>query len=79
MGNNQKPLIQARVYAFTPSGAEMENEVVIGTLPLFSGKVVILFDSGATHSFISVKYARRFHINLEPMEISVVVSTSVGK
>jgi hypothetical protein len=79
MGNNHKPLTQAKVYALKPSEVEMENGVVIGTLPLFSGKAVILFDSGATHSFISTKYARRFHINLEPMEVGVVVSTPVGK
>ena len=58
---------------------EMENEVVIGTLPLFNSKAVILFDSGATNSFISAKYARRFHINLESMEVRVVVSTPMGK
>jgi hypothetical protein len=57
----------------------MENEVITSTLPLFVGKAIILFDSCATHSFISSKYARRFHINLEPMEVGVVVSTSMGK
>jgi hypothetical protein len=38
-----------------------------------------LFDSGATHSFISVKYARRFHVSIEPMEVEVLVATPVGK
>jgi hypothetical protein len=28
---------------------------------------------------LSTKYARRFHINIEPLEIGVVVSTPVGK
>jgi hypothetical protein len=79
MGNNRKPPTKAKVYAFTPSEAKTENEVVTGTLPLFSGKTVILFDSGATHSFISTKCGRRFHINLEPMEVEVVISTLVGK
>jgi hypothetical protein len=79
IGNNRKPPTQARVYALTPSEAETETGVVTGTLPLFSSKAVILFDSGATHSFISAKYSRRFHINLEPMEVGVVVSTPVGK
>jgi hypothetical protein len=77
--NNHKPPTQARVYALTPSEAKTENGVVTGTLPLLSGKAVILFDSGATHSFISTKYARRFHINLEPMKVGVVVSTPVSK
>jgi hypothetical protein len=57
----------------------MKNEAITGTLPLFTGNVVILFDSRATHSFISAKYDRRFHINLEPMKVGVVVSTPVGR
>jgi hypothetical protein len=77
--NNHRPPTQARVYALIPSEAEMENEVVIGTLPLLTGKAVILFDSGAAHSFVSAKYARGFHINIELMEVGVVVSTLVGK
>jgi hypothetical protein len=77
--NNRKPPTQAKVYALTSSETEMENGVITCILPLFTGKVVILFDSSATHSFISAKYARRFHINLEPMEVRVVVFTLVGK
>jgi hypothetical protein len=67
------------VYALTPGEAQTENEVVLVTLPLFTGKAIILFDSGATHSFISTKYDRRLHINIEPMKVGVVVSTPVGK
>jgi hypothetical protein len=77
--NNRRPPTQARVYALTPSEAETENGVVTGILPLFTSKAVILFDSGATHSFISTEYARRFHINLEPMEVGVVIFTPMGK
>jgi hypothetical protein len=75
IGNNSGSLTQAKVYAITPGEAEMKNEAITGTLPLFTGNVVILFDSRATHSFISAKYDRRFHINLEPMKVGVVVST----
>jgi hypothetical protein len=78
-GSGQKQFTQARVYALTPGDAETENEVVTGTLPLFSGKAIVLFDSGATHSFISVSYVRRYSLNIELMEIGVVVSTPVGK
>jgi len=52
---------------------------VTGTLPKFSGKAVVLFDSGATHSFILVSYVRRYSLSIEPLEIGVVVSTLVGK
>jgi hypothetical protein len=78
-GNNSGSLTQAKVYAITPGEAEMKNEAVTGTLPLFTGNAVNLFDSRATYSFISAKYDRRFHINLEPMKVGVVVSTPVGR
>jgi hypothetical protein len=78
-GNGQKQFAQARVYALTPGEAETENEVVTGILPLFSGKAIVLFDSGASHSFVSTKYAKRFHISIEPMEVGVLVATLVGK
>jgi hypothetical protein len=77
--DNRRPPTQARVYSLTPGEAETENEVVTGFLPLFTGKAIVLFDSGATHSFISVKYARRFHVSIEPMEVGVLVASLVGK
>jgi hypothetical protein len=63
----------------TPSEAESKNEVVTSTLPLFSGKAIVSFDSGATHSFISAAYTRRYSVSVEPLVISVEVSTLVGK
>jgi hypothetical protein len=39
-GNNRRPPTQSKVYALTLGEAEMENKVVVGTLPLFIGKVV---------------------------------------
>jgi hypothetical protein len=62
-----------------PGEAETENEVVTGILLLFSGKAIVLFDSGVTHLFISARYARRFHISVELMEVGVLVATPVGK
>lgn len=53
--------------------------MVTGTLTLFFGKVIVLFDSGATHSFISASYVRRYSLNIELLGIGVVVSTPVGK
>jgi len=79
MGNGQKQVTQARVDALTPGDAKTENEVATGTLPLFSGRAVVLFDSGATHSFISTSYVIRYSLNIELLRIGVVVSTPVGK
>ncbi|XP_062164965.1 uncharacterized protein LOC133871551 [Alnus glutinosa] len=78
-GSGQKQVTQARVYALTPGDVKTKNEVVTGTLPLFSSRAVVLFDSGATHSFISASYVRRYSLNIELLGIGVVVSTPVGK
>ena len=67
----------------------MENKVVVSTLPLFASKAVVLFDSGATHSFIVAKYAKRFHINIDTYgsksssiypgrQISAIMENSLG-
>jgi hypothetical protein len=52
---------QARVYSLTPdsvaTGANA-TDVVTGTIPLFGCVACILFDSGATHSFISSAYVK---------------------
>lgn len=78
MDNHRLPT-QARVYALTPREVETENDVVIGILPLFIGKAVVLRNSSATHLFISTKYTKRFHISIEPMEVGVLVATQARK
>ncbi|XP_035539634.1 uncharacterized protein LOC118344008 [Juglans regia] len=74
----QKTHATARVYALTPIDAEASNDVVTGTLSLFSRHASILFDSGATHSFISNHYARLAEKIPEPLEPSMSVATPSG-
>jgi hypothetical protein len=67
----QKPLIQARVYALTLGRADTkaeEAEVVTGTLLLFGRHACTLFNSGATHSFISSIYVKMCSINTKILE-----------
>jgi hypothetical protein len=78
MDNRRLPTL-ARVYAPTPGEAKNKNDIVTSILPFFTGKAIVLFDFGANHSFILAKYARRFHISIEPMEVGVLVATPIGK
>ena len=45
--------IQGRVYAIIPSAEPMDQPVILGTFLLFHLWARILFDFGASHSFIA--------------------------
>ena len=38
---------------------------VIGVIPLLSGYAIILFDSGASHSFVSSSFVKAHDVNME--------------
>jgi hypothetical protein len=79
-GNQQRPA-QARVFALIPGNADTEAEnidVVTGTIPLFGSLAYTLFDSGATHSFVSATYAKICNMCFEPLRQNITVATPVG-
>ena len=51
------------------------DAVVIGTLPVFGHLAFVLFDSGSTHSFVSEEFVDLAHLEKEPLEIILSVST----
>jgi hypothetical protein len=83
-GNQNKgkrPLMQVRqgqinftTLAELPDGAP----VMLGTFYILHQPVVTLFDSGATHSFISNNCATRIGLDLCPTKGSYMISTSGG-
>jgi hypothetical protein len=79
----QKRPAQARVYTLTPvdeeNKEEENNNVVSGTLSLFSTLACTLFDSGATHSFISASYVKLCHIKTQSIGLSLAVETPGGE
>ena len=38
---------------------------MLGILPLSSAYVVVLFDSGASHSFVSTSFVHKYHLHME--------------
>ena len=51
------------------------DAVVTGTLPVFGHLAFVLFDSGSTHSFVSEKFVDLAHLEKEPLETILSVST----
>ena len=56
-------------------GAEESPEVVMGTLLVNSFHAKVLFDSGASHSFISQSFANTSKINFEQLSIPLLVKS----
>jgi hypothetical protein len=50
----------------------------LGTIPLFGKLASTLFDSGATHSFISSTYVTLCSMTTQPLKQSITVSTPAG-
>ncbi|KAI9160100.1 hypothetical protein LWI28_005107 [Acer negundo] len=69
---------QGRVFAITEQDARASNDVVSGTSSLFSREATILFDSGATHSFVSCAFSAYANISAEPLDLCVTIATPMG-
>jgi hypothetical protein len=54
---------------------EEYTDVVTGTIPLFGNLVCTLFDSGATHSFISSIYVKLCSMITQSLNQNITIST----
>ncbi|KAA0043302.1 gag protease polyprotein [Cucumis melo var. makuwa] len=66
---------QGRVFAITRQEAEQASTVVTGTLPLLGHYALVLFDSGSSHSFISLDFVRQMGLEVEPLGSILFIST----
>ncbi|XP_039128997.1 uncharacterized protein LOC120265175 [Dioscorea cayenensis subsp. rotundata] len=79
--NNQKvgrPKTQGLVYALTQEDTHGSNAVVSGTLPVYSDYAYVLFDSGATHSFISSVFVWKHALLTVVLDYDLSVSMPVS-
>ena len=58
---------QGRAYNLILEEAEVADGVITGTILVQSIPAHVLFDSGATHSFISANFIARYHIFCDDM------------
>ncbi|KAJ1405467.1 Aspartic peptidase domain superfamily [Sesbania bispinosa] len=70
---------QARVFAMTRQDAQASNAVVTGILCICSRDAHVLFDPGATHSFVSLSFAAQLGKSPSSLEETLAVTTPVGE
>jgi hypothetical protein len=78
-GGAHKPLVLTRGYAFVPGKLKGGLEVVIGTIPILGFKALVLFDSGATHSFVSIMFVRLSRLVVRTLEPGLAITTPERK
>ena len=74
----QRTTTPARVYALTLGDAAASNNIVSGTLPISSGRAFVLFDLGATHSFVSYCFAKTCCLESKALDVNLAVATPIG-
>ncbi|XP_073152839.1 uncharacterized protein [Henckelia pumila] len=71
----------ARVFAITQEEVENANDVVAGTILINKTSAYVLFDCGATHSFISKRFAKKLgltpEILVEPFRVATPTSNPI--
>ncbi|KAJ9561310.1 hypothetical protein OSB04_006470 [Centaurea solstitialis] len=75
------PKGRARDFQLTAEEAKVEPEVVIGIFPVNSKPALVLFDMGASKSFVSTSFCKSFSIVKgrldEPLEVEIADDKSV--
>ncbi|MQM01547.1 hypothetical protein Taro_034311, partial [Colocasia esculenta] len=81
-GRPGRPRAPARVFALARGDAEQAEHVTKGTVLLLGVHARVLFDTGATHSFISERFARQLALESgaesEELEVPLSVHTPAG-
>ncbi|KAA0051348.1 reverse transcriptase [Cucumis melo var. makuwa] len=68
-----RPRQQGKVYAMTQQEAEDAPDVITGTILICNVPADVLFDPGATHSFISSIFLTKLNKMLEPLSEGLLV------
>ncbi|GAV83479.1 RVP_2 domain-containing protein [Cephalotus follicularis] len=62
----------------TAEEVENPNDMVTGTFPVCSRSAYVLFDTGATHPFVSLSFARYLSTPSQDLEIGLLIETLSG-
>jgi hypothetical protein len=70
--------VRSKVNNMTVEPAQNASGVVLGTFPINYVPVTVLFDSGATHSFITDQFVAKHNMPVSPMKKPLLVSSPGG-
>ncbi|KAI3740651.1 hypothetical protein L2E82_31121 [Cichorium intybus] len=71
--------VKTRAFQLTREEAKETQDVVSGTLLINQMPAYVLFDSGATYSFVSHEFGLKFNVPLEPLDYVCEVELASGK
>lgn len=74
-GNFQRPLAQGWVYAVMQEEADASKTIISSIISICDKNTYALFDTGATHSFVSTQFVRLIGVQPRPLEVSLSIST----
>ena len=74
----QQPRAQGKMNALTQQEARTSNAVVEGITCIMGHTARVLFDPGATHSFVSTIFASKLNKKPEPLEFQLIIATPIG-
>jgi hypothetical protein len=74
----RKNYVRGKVNHVTLEEAQEAPDVVIGTFFVNDTSVVVLFDSGASHSFISATYVEKHNLPIALLRCQMIVSSPGG-
>ncbi len=75
--NSNAPTSKAHVNHVAVAEAQGATDVILGMFPVNSVPATVLFDSGATHSFLSMSFAGNHGMEIEDLRCPLMVSTPV--
>jgi hypothetical protein len=73
--NNKPGSKTAHLHNISIEQAQQSEDVVLGTLPVNSISAKVLFDTGASLSFVSQKFSQKQMLPMEPLPHSIMVSS----
>ncbi|KAD4586135.1 hypothetical protein E3N88_23736 [Mikania micrantha] len=76
--NPNKPTTGGHVFALTANEAANAPGMVSGTLRLFECDIYVLFDTGATHSVVSLLFAKYLAITPTALDHTLSITTPLG-
>ncbi|XP_057811727.1 uncharacterized protein LOC131025965 [Salvia miltiorrhiza] len=77
-GGHRGPPQNARAYALNQNQAAGNQENLVGMINVFDVPIIALFDTGASHSFISHAACKRLELTAQLAETTLEVSTPSG-
>ena len=76
---SERPRQQAKVFTMSGSQAVDSEDLIRGKCYIYGKLLDVLYDSGATHSFVSDECVKCLNVNVDKLSYDLIVSTPTDK